>query len=55
MVVKIGKFERDFVGVIDVWGLIEVIVRKFGEREIEFVREVGVFGREVERSGEGRV
>lgn len=55
MVVKISKFEWDFVGVINVWGLIEVIIRKFGEREIEFVREVGVFGREVERSGEGRV
>lgn len=55
MVVKIGKFEWDFVWVINVWGLIEVIIRKFGEREIEFVRKVGVFGREVERSGEGRV
>lgn len=55
MVVKISKFEWDFVWVINVWGLIEVIIRKFGEREIEFVREVGVFGREVERSGEGRV
>lgn len=55
MVVKISKFEWDFVGVINVWGLIEVIVREFGEREIEFIREIRVFGREVERSGEGRV
>lgn len=55
MVVKISKFERDFVGVFNVWGIVEVIVRKFGEREIEFVREIRVFGREVERSGEGRV